>query len=78
MFYVYILYSEKIAKHYIGQTQNIENRIMEHNSGESKFTKTGKPWLLVWSKALTTRAEAMALEKKIKMYGAKRYLLEKI
>ncbi len=71
---VYILFSQSTGKFYTGQTQNIENRIIEHNSGETKSIKAGFPWKIVWKQELPTRAEAMALEKKIKSRGAYRFL----
>lgn len=45
-YYVYILFSKSIQKHYIGQTNSIENRLKKHNSGTEKFTKKGMPWTL--------------------------------
>ena len=66
MYYVYILYSEKMAKHYIGQTNNLEQRLKRHNDGYENFTAKGLPWVLVWSTSKKSRAEAKALEKKLK------------
>ena len=40
MFIVYILYSETTQKYYTGQTQDIENRMLEHNSGETTSIKS--------------------------------------
>jgi len=74
MFSVYILYSEITQKYYTGQTQNFENRIIEHNAGETKSIKNGIPWKVIWTAELQTRKEAVTLEKKIKMYDAKRFL----
>ena len=74
MFTVYILFSKGLQKYYTGQTQNMENRLREHNSGETKFIRSGKPWELICTKNVETRSEAIRLEKKIKIYGAKRYL----
>jgi putative endonuclease len=73
-FTVYILFSQRSNKFYSGQTQDFDNRIMEHNSGETKSLKSGMPWSIVWRAELPTRAEAMALEKKIKSRGAYRFL----
>jgi putative endonuclease len=47
---VYILQSEVDGDYYKGVTQNIEKRLLEHNSGESKFTSTKLPWNLVYKK----------------------------
>ena len=42
---VYILKSIKApAKYYIGITQNLEQRLQEHNSGLSYYTKRYIPW----------------------------------
>jgi putative endonuclease len=67
MFTVYILFSETSQKYYTGQTQDFENRIVEHNSGETKSIKSGIPWLVVWKDEVATRSDAVQLEKKIKM-----------
>ena len=64
-YFVYILFSKLANRYYTGQTNNIENRIIEHNSGETKSIVNGIPWELVWSVEVTSRTEAMKLEKKI-------------
>jgi putative endonuclease len=74
MYKVYILYSKSCSKHYIGQTDNLENRLFRHNSGLSLSTKSGNPWELIYQIQLPTRSEAMLLERKIKKRGTKRYL----
>ena len=48
--------------------------MVEHNSGETTSIKNGIPWVIVWSKEVETRAEAMQLEKKIKSRGARRFI----
>jgi putative endonuclease len=48
--------------------------LYRHNSGQSTFTKTGIPWVLIHTEETNTRAEAVRLEKSIKKRGAKRYL----
>ena len=46
---IYILYSKKLDKYYVGSTTDLDRRFAEHNRGKEKFTKTGIPWLLVYS-----------------------------
>ena len=52
MQYVYILKSQKDSSRiYIGKTADVQERLKEHNRGESPFTKTFVPWKLqtfVW------------------------------
>jgi putative endonuclease len=73
-FYTYILFSKKLNRHYSGSTSDLDNRIKEHNSGKSKYTKTGKPWRLVKFFEFDTRSEAVKKEYEIKKRGCKRYL----
>jgi len=50
MYQVYLLQSLKNKnKSYIGLTiKNVSNRLTEHNSGKSKFTKIYMPWKLIY------------------------------
>ena len=73
-FTVYILFSKSAQKYYTGSTQDLVNRLHEHNSGETKSIQNGIPWEVVWKTLLPSRAEAMKLETKIKKRGAKRFL----
>jgi putative endonuclease len=74
MFLVYILQIEKTKRYYTGLTQDIKNRLKEHNSGETKSIRGGIPWKLIHMEEYNTRPEAFKKEKQIKAYGAGRYL----
>ena len=74
MFTVYILYSKKLGKFYVGYTSDIEIRLEQHNNAISKFSKGGIPWQLIYSIKIEDKKEAILLERKIKKNGAKRYL----
>jgi predicted GIY-YIG superfamily endonuclease len=39
MFSVYILYSETKSKYYVGQTNDLQNRLDRHNSAQGTSTK---------------------------------------
>ncbi len=71
---VYILFSEKSSRYYVGQTADIQERLKRHNSGRVNSTKYGIPWKVVLRKEVLNRSEAMLLEIKIKKRGAKRYI----
>ena len=71
MYFVYILYSETGNRYYIGQTNNIEDRLIRHNNGYEKSTAPYKPWKLVLMLEKETRSEALILEKKIKNLNTK-------
>lgn len=42
---VYILFSDKLGTYYVGQTNNIEKRLITHNKGGKKYTSKGIPWV---------------------------------
>jgi putative endonuclease len=74
MFTVYILYSSIINQYYVGQTQNIDERLVRHNSGRSLSTKKGKPWTLLYTEIYNSRSEAMLREKAIKKMKSRAYI----
>jgi len=74
MYFAYILYSATIEQYYCGQTNNLQLRLDDHNSGSTLSNKHGIPWVLVGFINCETRSEAMSLEKKIKKRGIKRWL----
>lgn len=62
MYIVYILKSLKDLKYYIGQTENIDDRLRKHNSGQVKSTKLRIPFTVVKCETFQTRSEAMKRE----------------
>jgi putative endonuclease len=61
---------------YIGQTNNVMTRVERHNKGYNKFTRNKGPWNLLCYKNFSTRSEAMALEKKLKAFKNREWILE--
>jgi len=78
MFYVYILYSISADRYYVGQTNDIDKRIIRHNSGYVRSTKAYKPWKLMYSEAYPTRSEAMKIENEIKSWKSSKRIKELI
>ena len=76
MNYTYILQSEKTSQLYIGQTNNILDRITRHNGNRNKWTKGKGPWKLIYVKEFETRSEAMKLEKRLKGFKNKDYTIQ--
>jgi putative endonuclease len=72
---VYILFSEKFDRYYIGQTQDIEARIIRHNAGSVLSTKPYLPWEVRCTIYKVTRSEAIKLERKLKNLNRERLLL---
>ena len=68
---VYILYCNISSRYDVGQTSDINQRLERHNQGRVKSTKYGIPWEIVLQLDVSTRSEAMILEKQIKKRGAR-------
>ena len=72
-YFAYILQSGSTGRYYCGFSEDVARRVRQHNDPEYTGSKTTKrfagPWLLVWKKAVETRADAMTLEKRIKKRG---------
>jgi len=68
MYYLYIIQSEKMGKHYTGVTGDLESRLRQHNSGKTRSTKSGIPWRLIYSEHFPTRGDAIARERQVKSY----------
>ncbi len=73
MFYIYIIYSEKHHKYYIGSSQNPWKRIDKHNTSNfNTFTAKYRPWdLVAVFQAGATRGDAEQIEKFIKKQKVK-------
>ena len=65
-FWVYILRCAD-GSYYTGQTDDLERRDAEHQSGTWPwYTSSRRPVTVVYSEAFSTREEALACERKIK------------
>lgn len=62
MFYVYILYSQKDKKLYIGYTNNLKQRYLNHSNGLVKATKFRRPLKLIYYEAYLNRDDAKKRE----------------
>ncbi|MBW2043059.1 MAG: GIY-YIG nuclease family protein [Deltaproteobacteria bacterium] len=65
-YWVYILQSEVDGSFYIGSTRDVCERIQRHNDGRSRYTKTKRPWKLVYKEIFPDRSSAVKREAEIK------------
>ena len=75
---VYILFSEKHQKIYIGYTSNILNRIKSHNKLGKDWTAGFRPWIVVYSENFSEKQHAMNREKQLKSASARQRIWELI
>lgn len=74
MYFVYILQSVLNAKRkYVGITDSLERRLIEHNEGKSIYTNKYKPWILITSIAFIEREKAEAFERYLKSHSGRAF-----
>ncbi len=61
---IYILYSRCTNKFYIGSSREntAGERLKSHNTGKTKSTKAGRPWILIYEKQCSDYTEARKKE----------------
>jgi putative endonuclease len=62
---VYIL-KNPLGRFYTGVTANVEQRVVEHNAGRSRWTKGKGPWHLAWNSEPQSLSGARKLENALK------------
>ena len=74
MYFVYVLQSLKDKNYYIGYTNDLKNRIKQHNNGKVKSTKYRTPFKLIYYEASRNRYDALKREKYLKTTYGHRYI----
>ncbi len=78
---LYIIQSKKTeSKFYLGISEREEERVLEHNRGQTKTTAMHSPWSVIYTKIFKTRSEAIRREKHLKSiegYKERKMIIEK-
>ena len=62
-------------KTYVGYTDDIDKRLIKHNSNKGAKSTKGYKWLLIYTKKFMTKGEAMSYEYKLKKDRNKRKVI---
>lgn len=73
-FYVYVLESLKDNQRYIGYTNNLKDRIKEHENGKSFSTKPRLPVKLIYFEGCLDEIDAKRRERYLKTTQGRRFL----
>jgi putative endonuclease len=68
---VYVLQNPK-GRRYVGLSENPQQRLHQHNSGMSKWTKLHRPWKIIWQSETLSLSQARKLENQLKRQGGGR------
>lgn len=66
MYYVYVLFSHKDRKLYIGYTNNLQRRFKQHQTGRVDATKFRLPVILIYYESYLRWSDAHRREKYLK------------
>lgn len=72
-FHVYILYSKKLDRYYVGYTgDELLERLRKHNSNHKGYTGKVSDWELKYSEKYGEKSEAILREKEIKKWKSRK------
>ena len=75
MYSIYILFSLKTNKYYIGSTDDVPRRLKHHNAGSTPSTKSGAPdWEIRYTETVQDRTAALKPELEIKKKKSRNYI----
>ena len=73
-YFVYILYSSKCNRYYIGYSADVQERLARHNAGKVTATRNCRRYELKASKVFETELEARREEIRLKKMKSRIYL----
>ncbi len=71
---VYVIKSEKDGRLYVGMSSRVDERLKEHNNGNTFSTKGYRPWKIVYVENCGDRITARRREKYLKSGCGKEFL----
>ena len=78
-FVVYVLFSEKYNKIYVGYTSALIDRFMSHNAlAKSGYTVKFRPWIVVHTEFFSQKKDAMIREKQLKSSQGRAFIRTQI
>ena len=78
MFYAYVLKSINHDFYYKGHCENLNERLLQHNSGMTDSIRPYIPFRIVYSEQCNTREDAIKREKYFKSAAGRRFLKTKL
>ena len=78
MYYAYVIKSVNSDYLYKGHCENLEKRLLEHNSGKTKSIKIYRPFIIAYFEEFASREEAIKREKYFKTAAGRRFLSNRI
>jgi len=79
MWYVYIIRSvASPEQEYTGATENLKQRMADHNAGKSSHTAKYAPWEILWYSAFPDKFKALTFEKYLKSHSGRAFAKKRL
>lgn len=79
MWYVYIIRSQDHPnQEYTGATEDLKQRLADHNAGKSSHTAKFKPWSLLCYIAMPDKMAALEFEKYLKSHSGRAFAKKRL
>jgi len=78
MYCVYVLYCYHDFKFYVGYTENLKGRMVQHRQGEVPSTANRRPLVLIYYEGCLNQSDALKREKYLKTHYGKMYLKKRL
>jgi putative endonuclease len=75
-YFCYIIYSKKLNRYYVGETENLNQRLTQHNSCFFKgcYTSKSSDWEIFHVIECKTKEQARRIENHIKKMKSRKYI----
>ena len=73
-YYVYVLRSGLDGTYYVGSTRDVDARVARHNQGGSRYTKSKRPWKVIYYEKFENKSDALTRERQIKRRKSREYI----
>lgn len=70
----YILISKITKKTYVGHTDNLNRRLLEHNKEKGVFSRRYAPWKVLYKETFLREVESIKREKYFKSAAGRRWM----
>ena len=77
MHFVYILYSRTRDKYYIGSCEDVNKRLIKHNTNHAGFTGKTGDWIIKYTEEYADKLTAFKRESQIKAWKSRK-MIEKL
>lgn len=77
MYSIYAIYNKKHDKFYIGQSNNLDERLNAHDDkrfANSYTTRFDGEWKLIFKEDVATRSQALMREKQLKSFRGREFI----